>query len=49
MTDPALVGWAADQHALHNLVPALGAASVVGVGRWLTARQQPEPANQAAI
>jgi len=48
MTDPAIAGWAANQHALHNVVPALGAVSVVVIGKWLTSRQQPEPANQSA-
>lgn len=48
MTDPAIAGWAANQHALHNAVPALGAVFVVTVGKWLTSRQQPATANQAA-
>ncbi len=48
MTDPAIAGWAANQHALHNAVPALGAVTVVAVGKWLTSRQQPATANQAA-
>lgn len=48
MTDPAIAGWAANQHALHNAVPALGAVFVVAVGKWLTSRQQPATANQAA-
>ena len=48
MTDPAIAGWAANQHALHNVVPALGAMFVVAIGKWLSRRQQPETANQAA-
>ncbi len=48
MTDPAIAGWAANQHALHNAVPVLGAVFVVAVGKWLTSRQQPATANQAA-
>lgn len=48
MTDPAIAGWAANQHALHNAVPALGAVFVVAVGKWLTSRQLPATANQAA-
>jgi YjbE family integral membrane protein len=48
MTDPAIAGWAANQHALHNAVPALGAVTVVAVGKWLTSRQPPATANQAA-
>jgi len=49
MTDPAIADWAAQQHALHNVVPALGAVSVVVAGKWLTSRQQPQTANQPAI
>jgi len=48
MSDPAIAGWAANQHALHNAVPALGAMFVVAAGKWLSSRQQPEAANQAA-
>ncbi|SFB86909.1 integral membrane protein, YjbE family [Polaromonas sp. OV174] len=48
MSDPAIAGWAANQHALHNAVPALGAMFVVAAGKWLASRQQPEPANQPA-
>jgi YjbE family integral membrane protein len=48
MTDPAIAGWAANQHALHNVVPAIGALFVVAAGKWLTSRQQPATANQAA-
>ena len=45
MSDPSFAGWAAEQHVLHKVVPAIGAISVVVVGKWLTSRQQPEPAN----
>lgn len=48
MTDPAIAGWVANQHALHNVVPAIGAVFVVAVGKWLTSRQPPAMANQAA-
>jgi len=48
MTDPAIADWAAGQHALHNLVPALGAVAVVVTGKWLTGRAEPQAANQAA-
>jgi predicted tellurium resistance membrane protein TerC len=48
MSDPSIAGWAASHHALHNVVPAIGAISVVLIGKWLTSRQQqPEPANQS--
>jgi YjbE family integral membrane protein len=50
MSDPAIADWARQQHALHNVVPALGAVLVVAVGKWLMSRQQqPEAAaGQAA-
>jgi len=48
MSDPAIAGWAANQHALHTVVPALGALAVVVVGKWLTGRQQLQTANQSA-
>ncbi len=48
ITDPAVADWAASQHALHNVVPALGAASVVAVGKWLTSRQELATAGQSA-
>ena len=48
ITDPAIADWAANQHALHNAVPALGAVTVVALGKWLTSRQQPQTANQSA-
>ncbi|MEJ7686206.1 MAG: TerC family protein [Variovorax sp.] len=48
MTDPSIAGWAANQHALHTVVPALGAVSVVTIGKWLTSRRPPETASQSA-
>ncbi|CAN7163840.1 TerC family protein [Variovorax sp. LjRoot290] len=39
MTDPSIVGWAANQHALHTVVPALGAMFVVAIGKWLSTRR----------
>lgn len=38
LSDPALNGWAANQHALHTIAPAIGAVLVVAVGKWLMAR-----------
>ena len=38
MSDPAIAGWAASQHTLHTVAPALGALFVVGTGKWLVAR-----------
>jgi YjbE family integral membrane protein len=49
MTDPAIADWAASRHALHNVVPAIGALGVVAVGKWLMIRQQQlQGAGQAA-
>jgi len=48
MGDPAIAGWSASQHALHTLVPALGAVGVVVIGKWLMSRRAPEAAGQAA-
>lgn len=46
--DPAIAGWAAQQpHALHNVVPALGAVAVVVTGKWLTSRSPSQPAREA--
>ncbi|CAN7154622.1 TerC family protein [Variovorax sp. LjRoot84] len=39
MTDPSIVGLAANQHALHTVVPALGAMFVVAIGKWLSTRR----------
>lgn len=38
MSDPSIAVWAANQHALHTLVPACGAVAVVVIGKWLTGR-----------
>ena len=49
LTDPAISGWIEQHHYLHNILPALGAALVIGVGKYLTSRaQQPQTADQAA-
>ena len=48
MTDPAIADWAADQHMLHSVVPAIGAVVVVAAGKWLGGREQPETAEQPA-
>lgn len=48
MSDPSIAVWAANQHALHTLVPAGGAIAVVVIGKWLTGRQQLEAADQPA-
>jgi YjbE family integral membrane protein len=39
MSDPSIAGWSANQHALHTVVPALGAMAVVAVGKWLSSRR----------
>ncbi len=44
ISDPAIVGWVADKHYLHTVLPVLGAISVVAVGKWLVSRRgEPEP------
>jgi YjbE family integral membrane protein len=48
LTDPVVTDFVSQRHALHNVVPALGAIGVVIIGKWLTSRQQPQTANQAA-
>ena len=48
MSDPSIAGWSANQHALHTIVPLLGAISVVAVGKWLTSRQELQTAEQPA-
>jgi len=58
MSDPAIVGWAANHHALHTVVPALGAMLVVAIGKWLNSRreqrreqsgEQPQATKQPAV
>ncbi len=46
--DPAIASWAASQHLLHTVAPALGAALVVMVGKWLESRSTHEQAEPAA-
>jgi YjbE family integral membrane protein len=48
LTDPVVTDFVSQRHALHNVVPALGAIGVVIVGKWLTSRQQLQAANQPA-
>lgn len=48
MSDPSISGWSANQHALHTVVPLLGAISVVVIGKWLTSRQGLQTADQPA-
>jgi YjbE family integral membrane protein len=51
LTDPAVTGFVEHHHYLHNILPALGAVSVIALGKFLVARgtsQQPVPADQAA-
>jgi YjbE family integral membrane protein len=48
LTDPVVTDFVSQRHALHNVVPALGAIGVVIIGKWLTSRQQLQTANQPA-
>ena len=38
LSDPAVHNWAEQQHTLHTIAPAIGAALVVAVGKWLVTR-----------
>ena len=49
LTDPSTTSFVEHHHYLHNILPALGAATVVAVGKWLTRRgDEPTPADQPA-
>lgn len=48
LTDPSTAHFVEQHHYLHNVLPALGAAVVVAVGKWLTRGNEPAPANQTA-
>ena len=42
ISDPSIAGWVANRHALHTVVPALGAMLVVALGKWLASRRGPQ-------
>jgi YjbE family integral membrane protein len=46
--DPAISGFTEHHHALHTVVPALGAVAVVLAGKWLANRGPDTPAEAAA-
>ncbi|OUM04100.1 TerC family protein [Variovorax sp. JS1663] len=48
VSDPAIAGFMADYHTLHTVVPAIGAAAVVAVGKWLSSRRPPREEAPAA-
>jgi len=53
LTDPAIHDFVERHHYLHNVLPALGAAVVVGLGKYIayrsaTAREEGAAADQAA-
>ncbi|GAA4335042.1 TerC family protein [Variovorax defluvii] len=48
VSDPAIAGFMANHHALHTVVPAIGAAAVVAVGKWLSSRRPPREEAAAA-
>jgi len=39
LSDPSISGWAAEQHSLHMVAPAIGALLVVATGKWMVMRQ----------
>jgi YjbE family integral membrane protein len=43
LTDPAATSFVEHHHYLHNVLPALGAATVVAVGKWLSRSRGAEP------
>jgi len=49
LTDPAIKAWIDQQpHALHYVVPALGAVLVIAVGKWLAGRNAGEEKSATA-
>jgi YjbE family integral membrane protein len=48
LTDPAIHDFVEKHHYLHNVLPALGAAGVVAVGKWISRGVEPATANQPA-
>jgi YjbE family integral membrane protein len=51
LTDPATAGFVERHHYLHNVLPALGAVTVIAIGKWLarsSGSSSEEPANQPA-
>jgi YjbE family integral membrane protein len=44
LTDPAMKDWVEQHHELHNLMPALGAVTVVALGKYLGGRTASQPA-----
>ncbi len=49
MSDPSISGWAAEQHTLHMLAPAMGALLVVAMGKWMVMRAQTVAANGPSL
>jgi YjbE family integral membrane protein len=47
VSDPAISEWAANQHTLHMLAPAIGAIAVVATGKWLVSRSATQAAARA--
>jgi YjbE family integral membrane protein len=48
LTDPAIHDFVEKHHYLHNILPALGAAGVVAIGKWASRTVEPATANQPA-
>ena len=49
LSDPSISGWAAQQHTLHMLAPAIGAVLVVATGKWLVMRAQAAAAQTPSL
>ncbi|MBL8333718.1 MAG: TerC family protein [Rubrivivax sp.] len=46
ISDPSITDWAKDHHAMHTVLPILGAIGVVGFGKWMVSRRaaaSPQP------
>jgi YjbE family integral membrane protein len=48
LTDPAITGFIEKHHYLHNILPAAGAAIVVGLGKYLGSRASKAHAEEPA-
>ncbi|MCC2674301.1 MAG: integral rane protein YjbE family [Ramlibacter sp.] len=48
LSDPAIHDFVEKHHYLHNVLPALGAACVVAVGKWASRSGEPATVNQPA-
>ena len=43
ISDPSIADWAKDHHAMHTVLPIIGAAGVVLFGKWVISRRAAAP------